>query len=783
MLKDVQRFDVVSLDEGAPRRGLPLILLSALTFWSGAACVFFLSPFPEQDACMVWAGACCVAAGGLGLLGIKPQLRVAAFMGAFAALGCAIGCCACLQLLSGQAAAEAGVMAHELRALQDSSKTDYGHATICEAQGEDGHAYKVRLLTGDDESFLAGDVMLGNAKLSPFKERSRRFYETQGVSAQIKASGLKLQPAEGILGMLRIARAQTIERIQEHGGSSAPLFCAIVCGYRQPMANSPLYDQFKTCGLAHLVAVSGAHTSIVLMLLVLVLKLLRSPRWLSALLSVLFVVFYLVFAGMPVSAIRSATMAVLALLSFFANRRQASLSSIGLCVIAFLVVDPSACLSVSLFLSAGSTLGIVLFSGLFASWLPTSQKAVRTLVVDPLSLTLASNVVTLPFSAALFSQLSLIAPLANVLAAPLFALCCMAGLMACVMALLLPALSAPLIGLASLGMGALAGLVSALSLVPFASIACSLDPVPMLLFSLVISCALFGLWPSPSKRLALALGGAMAAALIGLFVSAFVPKGDAVVALDVGQGDAILIRSQGSTVLIDTGNSDARLREALGAERVYQLDAVIITHPDDDHCASLSSLGGYVDVKRICFAGDVWECGCSKCERLISLADACAPFAEKTALGLGDELRVGAFSLEVVWPEGFTDAGGNADSLCLLGELDCDADGTIDWLMLFTGDAESEELDGMLAAGRVGDIDLLKVGHHGSKVSLTADDVAKIHPEVALISVGADNRYGHPSQEVLDCLDSVGCEVLRTDERGSVSVTFTTDAMNVTSSK
>lgn len=186
-----------------------------------------------------------------------------------------------------------------------------------------------------------------------------------------------------------------------------------------------------------------------------------------------------------------------------------------------------------------------------------------------------------------------------------------------------------------------------------------------------------------------------------------------------------------------------------------------------------------MQVDRICFAEDVASCGCAKCERLLSLADECAPAAEREWLSVGDELHVGSFALKVVWPDGFSDEGGNADSVCLLGELDCDEDGVIDWRALFTGDAESEELDQMLKEGRVGDIDLLKVGHHGSKVSLTEEDVAKISPEVALISVGANNRYGHPTEEVLACLASVGCEVFRTDERGTITVSFTKDAMRV----
>lgn len=772
--------EVAELDSGAPRQRLPLVLLSALVLWAASATIFYTAPFQDEGSAALFALICCALSILAGLLTLLLRYkRISAFV-AFGLIGCALGACACLQLLNGYAAADEGLSVSELRATQDSSKSDYGFSTLCQAACVNGVQYPVRVLTSEDESYLAGDVIACETELAPLKEEAKAFYRTQGICAQVRLSGGELVPADGLLGWLRSVRAAAINLIKESAGDAAPLFSAIVCGYRQDMSGTPLYDQFKACGLAHIVAVSGAHTAIVLMMLMWLLKALQAPRWLTALLSILFVLAYLVFAGLPISAIRSAVMSILAVTSFFARRRSASLNSIGLCVMAFIITAPSACLSVSLFLSAGSTLGIVLFAGLFTSWSPKSSERVRSLVVEPISLTFASNVATMPFSAALFSQASLIAPLANVVAAPIFALSCTAGLAACILGLLIPPAADLLIAGAAILVHLLMVAVEVLSLIPFASIACSLAPVPMLLASVVLCGVLWFFWPRPNRRTALVASIIAGTVCLVFVIASMLPKADEVRALDVGQGDAILVRSGTASVLIDTGNSDASLREELGAAGVHHLDAVIITHPDDDHCASLSSLGGYVEVDAICFAQDVWECGCAKCQKLIALADACAPFAEKQGLRTGDVLQAGRFALTVVWPDGFTDEGGNGDSVCLLGELDCDADGETDWRALFTGDAESEQLDAMLETGRVGDIDLLKVGHHGSRVSLTEEDVQQIRPEAALISVGAGNRYGHPTEEVLACLDSVGCNTFRTDESGTLSVTFMKEAMSIT---
>ena len=163
--------------------------------------------------------------------------------------------------------------------------------------------------------------------------------------------------------------------------------------------------------------------------------------------------------------------------------------------------------------------------------------------------------------------------------------------------------------------------------------------------------------------------------------------------LDVGQGDAFLVSSCGQTLLVDTGNEDRKLRDALASVGVRRVDAVAVTHPDDDHCASLQSLVSYADVGAFLCAAPMLECGCEKCKGLLETAKAAVGEEGVTALDVGDVLHVGRFEMEVVWPESYEDEGGNADSLCLMARLDCDGDGAFDWKALFTGDAESGQLE------------------------------------------------------------------------------------------
>ncbi len=764
--------EVIGLERAPRKPGLTLLLIPSLVLWAAAAGAFGLSEALSPEL-LSGGAAVCLGSGLLCALLMIPLAKKGIMVAlALGLLGVALGLTASLQMQAGYQEAEERALVRELQVLQDTADSDFGCTTLCLARFEGGRTCRVRLFTGSDERFLTGAVLSAEGHLSPLKAQAQKRLRDQGICAQVSGATVEEVGPTGAWGCLRAIRDQAIQSLLAYGGDQGGLMAAVVCGYRQAIADSALYDGFKACGLAHMIAVSGAHTSILLMMLLLALKALRIPRLPSTLLAIGFVGAYLIFAGLPISAIRSAVMAVLSLSSLFAHRRAASLNSVALCIIGFIVLDPVSCRSVSLFLSAGSTLGIILFASLFSSWFPRVGDRLRSILIEPAGLTFSANLLTLLPSAALFSQLSLIAPLANILAAPLFALSCTAGFAGCLMAQIAPPLASLVLHLTGLFTWPLTALVEVLAHIPFASVACALDPGVMLILSVGAACLLWIWWPRPTKRLLVGFGATALGCFIVLILAAHLPKGDTLTALDVGQGDALLIRSGRSAVLVDTGNSDGMLRRELGRAGVYQLDVVIITHPDDDHCASLGTLGGYVDVKRILMAQDVFTCGCDKCTKLLQLADRCSSGASKQGLRQGDCIQVGALSLEVLWPERFTDEGGNGDSLCLMAHVDVNGDGAVDSKALLTGDAEAEQLEALAKAGRLEDVDVLKVGHHGSKVSLSEETARLLKPEVALISVGEGNRYGHPSEEVLQQLSGVGTRIFRTDEDGTVTVTF-----------
>lgn len=762
------------------RPGIPVLLPGSLVFWVCAAIAYSKEVRIDEIAIPYLASIVAVVIGLTAIAAICKRASVALAL-LFALLGAVIGCAGTAQMDAFIENSPQSEGPSRFVLEQDSSKSEFGSSCIALIEGASPIKEKVLLYLDTDEALYRGQVIEGSVSLRAFDKDKAEQYWLQGVSRKGSLKDMTIVASSPIMGALIDIRRCAIELFGQHCGESAGILQALVCGYRNTIRDEGTYEQFKICGIAHIVAVSGAHLAIVATLMLSVLRFLKVRRSIAVVVEIIFLLMYLIFAGVPISALRAVFMVVLSLTSFVAMRRSASLNSLALCIIAFIVLTPSVCVSVSFFLSAGSVLGIAMFSSLFASVFAAENEKVNGLVGEQLALTVSSNVITLPASAALFSQLSLISPVANIVAAPLFSLGCIAGLICVLLSMLLPFISSLALGLASILVAPLKISVSFMSAIPYASIALALPFNAMIALSVVLSVILWLAWSHIRLR---TLRIALLCALLAFGACIFIPSdhGDRICMLDVGQGDSFLIESEGSAVLIDTGNKDSMLREAIAQHGIKRLDAVLITHPDSDHCDSLDSLAGYVDIGSVLVADDLLDCECEHCSDLRQSASKAAG-ADVVGLNVGDDVSVGHFKLEVVWPRSFQDEGGNSDSLSVVLTCDSDSDGEPDMSALFCGDAESEELEQIVADGHLGNIDILKVGHHGSRVSLTDELLDVMSPDIALIGVGANNRYGHPTDDAIECLEKAGALILRSDMHGCVDLKVLKDKVVIDTQK
>ncbi len=245
--------------------------------------------------------------------------------------------------------------------------------------------------------------------------------------------------------------------------------------------------------------------------------------------------------------------------------------------------------------------------------------------------------------------------------------------------------------------------------------------------------------------------------------------------LDIGQGDAILIRSpNGMTMLIDGGNSDKDGREVIipklqewGAER---LDVMVATHPDADHIGGLPYVLENFDVGSVALTGQVHTT--QVYERFLTdIRDfqvSAIPVRTGTAIPFDS-----AVSVEVLGPDdSFVQVQGDNNNASIVIKLTYGQAG-----FMFTGDAEGEEEAAILAGGADLRSTVLKVGHHGSRSSTGEAFLSAVDPQIGVISAGDGNRYGHPHQEILDRLNQHGVTIYRTDLSGTI--TLTTDGATI----
>jgi len=649
--------------------------------------------------------------------------------------------------------------------VEDSSDGTFLPRALCSTKTSDGKSTNIIVDFEDGKRYACGQNLVVEGKLMRCAETSVDYCWQRGTVLVFKANRVEQSGRTGLKGWLLSFRERAIDEIGSVDDAHS-LIQALSCGYRANLAGSKLYASFQETGLAHVVAVSGAHLVIVTSLMSSMLKALRIPRRISVALLVLQMVSYTLMAGMPISCLRAALMSSVGILSLFGKRRPSSLNALGVTIFFIVCSAPHVALSSSLALSALATMGIVIFSPLVQM---LSEQFIGNApggIKQALALSLSANFLAQWYASALFKTLPIISPVANVVCAPLLPVCCSCSLVAAVCSACNVPFASILMQIAALASDALIVVVTLLAHIPYASIPASIDLVSALICASLSGAFAWVTWGMLLRKSLLAL--LMAIAICFSIVPWICPQADAICMLDVGQGDSFLVTSDGKSMLIDTGNQDLKLLDQLARCHIAHLDYVVITHADDDHCGSLDALQKAVDVDVIFLANGMPDCEEEKCRLLVEQAKQTG--RKVIYLNVHDVFNVGKFTVNVLWPKRLSENGENADSIILELSYDADGDGQHDVDALFTGDAESDELDNVIAENNLMSIDILKVGHHGSRNAMTSEQVELLNPAVSLIGVGANNRYGHPSAETLAMLEGIGCTVLRSDIEGGVKL-------------
>jgi competence protein ComEC len=547
-------------------------------------------------------------------------------------------------------------------------------------------------------------------------------------------------------------------------------------------------DEFKRSGLAHLLAVSGQNVLLLGLLAVPLLAALNVPLRARLVCILILIGIYVPVTGAGPSIQRAGVMGAAGVAAMLAGRPRARWYALALAAFATLAVNPRASADVGWQLSFAAVAGILLWAAGIRDLLLSLRRGggrvapwARTLA-EGAALTIAATAATAPLMAHHFESFSLAALPANLLALPAVAPVMWLGMLAA-MAGQLPALPVePLNAVNALLVAYIAQVAHWLAGPEWAQAAVRLPAAGVVASYACLLCGGWCITGAAERRRALAVRIrrvlAPAAAALGLCAPVAVALGGLggsvapidrpaleVSVLDVGQGDAILLEPPaGRPVLVDGGPPGAGLGDQLERDGVESLGTVVLTHDSLDHRGGVGEVLGDVPVDTFAYASAGPE----------TLAAARGAGARPVKLSAGRTLRSGHLRLDVLWPPrelldgGDVARGDHADpeelnrlSVVLLARWR-------HFTMLLTADAEAE-----LVPVDPGPVDVLKVAHHGSEDAGLQDLLSQAVPRLAVISVGAENSYGHPAPETLAALDDHGIAVARTDLVGPVQIDVT----------
>lgn len=723
--------------------GLVLNMAADLLLGERAVPVASLMAIPvAAAACIVLARSCMrlvrwrrwLYAAGLGFLA-----------GAVVSAGWAIGTLRASSALDNRAASSLEFVVHG-----DPSISDGAYSYTCDAYAGEKRLGQVRLSC--DRELDAGSHVRAIGRISRFENDAYgRSRVLRGEARKVKAVRI-VSVDEGSPGPLLRLRNGLLASIAPATDPARALIAGVVCGRSAELRAQPAGDWFSVTGTAHLIAVSGSHLAIVGFVIEGVLQKTRCSRGLQRAILAITLVGYAAFTGASPSAARACCMVFVTLVVNDAGRRRHGLSALFVTMSIFVLLRPTVLFEMGFQLSCASVLAILCFCP-YATY-ALGELGVPSGVTSVFSVTLCSQLATLPITIPAFGTFSLIAPLSNAVIGPVVSVLLAVSIVLVPFSLVGPlrtwALVVPMIA-------ARCALFfeQLFAAVPGAYV--SVPPDSMWIYLLPCFLAvLLVWWPRPRAR-------PMAAGLACLMLLAAIPyvywdrfAPPSVTVLDVGQADAILIRQGGAVALVDCG-LDERVVAALVRNNVHHIDAVFVTHWDEDHWGGLPAVLEQFSVGTIAVAADALE-------------DAPAevlnrPGVEYRQVRRGDTVDIGSFCARVMWPFESVDGEGNEDSLVLLLSYVQEGKGL---RILLTGDAELDQEREFVQ--EVGDIDVLKLGHHGSKVSVDGELLDVLKPELSLASAGEGNRYGHPSDACIDAVKEAGGVFACTIEHGDITV-------------
>lgn len=555
-----------------------------------------------------------------------------------------------------------------------------------------------------------------------------------------------------IIKLRKYIKSKLREKLKKE---NSELAISLIVGDRSHIS-SEVEDNFKKANLLHMLAISGAHFSYVILIATFISNRLQHKR-LGQLIQIIAIIFFMNLTGNTASVVRAGIMSILLIGSSICKRQNDSLNNIAISAIIQIINNPYIIFDSGFMLSYSGVLGIILFY----------KKISEHIHFKSIALTISANIFIIPIMIYNFHTISGSFIISNI---------CASWLLGIIIILEFISLCIPiklLYMILDLLIMILRKIAEICANIPFAQM---YVPRYAIFFVIVIYILIFCRKLKCRKYVYSFLTIGVSILLIVNFTDVYQDR-MRINFIDVGQGDSCLIRYKGTNIMIDSGgslskNKDGKsydigenvLNNYLLNRGITRLDYIMASHFDEDHSQGFVFLLKNMKVKNVII---------SEQYKTSSIYEQFKQICKKQNIQIiyvrsGDEIRIKDLAFKILHPKSkenqiSENPLNNNAIVCMVKYKNR--------RILFTGDIEKVAENEMVKEYTNGlKADILKVGHHGSKTSTTKEFLDLINPSVALIGVGQNNKFGHPNEDVIKRLEEKNIQIYRTDEMGEISV-------------